>query len=177
LVARTTVERSSSNSHSGQSRQFGNIPYVYYSLAPGRATLASHEPFAKRSPTGEVISQGRVCRPWHQSGFDTLFVGVFDPHHYPRSCRHGSIDQQRGVYSLPRSTPLMESMVRGETNSNRKGTCTVRASCRQRGQRRKLIRHTSLLVYVATVTVTPHFFSGAPPFFAGPSIQITRSTV
>jgi hypothetical protein len=69
----------------------------------------------------------------------------------------------------------MESMVRGETNSNRKGTCTVRASCRQRGQRRKLIRHTSLLVYVATVTVTPHFFFWRTPIFCS-SIN-TNNTV
>jgi len=64
-----------------------------------------------------------------------------------------------------RGVPL-ESMVRGEREH-------VPATCRQRGQRRKLICHTSLLVYVATV---PHFFSGTPPFFAHPSIN-TNNTV
>lgn len=103
---------------------------------------------------------------------DTLFVGVFDPHHYPRLCRHGSIDEQRGVHSLPRTT-TDGVHGQGRTNWNRKGTCTVPATCRQRGQRRKLICHTSLLVYVATV---PHFFSGTPPFFAHPSTN-TNNTV
>jgi hypothetical protein len=106
--------------------------------------------------------------------FDTLYVAVFDPHHYPRSCRHGSIDEQRAVHSLPRDT-TDGVHGQGRTNWNRKGTCTVRATCRQRGQRRKLICYSSLLVYAGTVTVTSPLFSGTPPFFARPSINTNNT--
>jgi hypothetical protein len=149
-------------------------------LAPGRATLVSHEYHPNLSPRGHQWDSrtGFLYIALGTKEDSTLFsFGVFDPHHYPRSCLHGSIDQQRGVHSLPRS-PTDGVHGQGQTKSNRIGrehVLSVPATCRQRGQRRKLISHTSLLVYVGTVTVTHLFFSGAPPFFAHPSINTNNA--
>ena len=122
------------------------------------------QPLAKRQSNGS----SNFARPCVSSlaprRFNTLYVAVFDPHHYPRSCRHGSIDEQRAVHSLPRDT-TDGVHGQGRTNWNRKGTCTVPATCRQRGQRRKLICYSSLLIYAGTVTVTSPLFFWHPPIF------------
>ena len=147
-----------------------------------KSYVVSHEYhpnfFVKRPSTEAATSQGHECLLGTKAGSTLFALGCST--HCPRSCRHGSIDEQRGVHSL-RGVPLMESMVRDErmeSEGNMYCQCTARATCRQRGQRRKLICYTSLLVYAATVTVTPPLFLAHPHFLlAHPSIQMTQSTV
>jgi hypothetical protein len=73
------------------------------------------------------------CRCQHCQAGSVLFSQAFDPHHYPRSCRHGSHRLTTwGHHSLPRSNADGVSMFRG-VKTSRKGTAVPATTCRQCG--------------------------------------------